>query len=55
MIGFGQAGGKVVDKFLEYDQRTQSGIVRATVAVNTARAELMGLEHVPQENRILIR
>ncbi|WP_227353426.1 tubulin/FtsZ family protein [Haladaptatus salinisoli] len=54
MIGFGQAGGKVVDKFLEYDQRTRSGIVRAAVAVNTARADLMGLEHVPQENRVLI-
>ncbi|WP_049969632.1 tubulin/FtsZ family protein [Haladaptatus cibarius] len=54
MIGFGQAGGKIVDKFLEYDQRTQSGIVRAAVAVNTARADLMGLQHVPEENRVLI-
>ncbi|GKZ13084.1 cell division protein [Haladaptatus sp. W1] len=54
MIGFGQAGGKIVDKFLEYDQRTQSGIVRAAVAVNTARADLMGLQHVPEDNRVLI-
>ncbi len=54
MIGFGQAGGKIVDKFLEYDQRTQSGIVRAAVAVNTARADLMGLQHIPDENRVLI-
>ncbi|WP_458209672.1 tubulin/FtsZ family protein [Haladaptatus sp. NG-SE-30] len=54
MIGFGQAGGKIVDKFLEYDQRTHSGIVRAAVAVNTARADLMGLKHVPEENRVLI-
>ncbi|WP_266078715.1 tubulin/FtsZ family protein [Haladaptatus caseinilyticus] len=54
MIGFGQAGGKIVDKFLEYDQRTRSGIVRAAVAVNTARADLMGLQHVPEENRVLI-
>ncbi|WP_231185460.1 tubulin/FtsZ family protein [Haladaptatus sp. DYF46] len=54
MIGFGQAGGKIVDKFLEYDQRTQSGIVRAAVAVNTARADLMGLQNVPEENRVLI-
>ena len=36
MIGFGQAGGKIVDKFLEYDERTGSGIVRSAVAVNTA-------------------
>jgi len=54
MIGFGQAGGKIVDKFLEYDQRTGSGIVRSAVAVNTAKADLMGLEQVPQENRVLI-
>ncbi|MFC3477398.1 tubulin/FtsZ family protein [Halobacterium litoreum] len=54
MIGFGQAGGKILDKFLEYDERHDSGIVRAAVAVNTAKADLMGLDHVPQENRVLI-
>ncbi|QSG15901.1 tubulin/FtsZ family protein [Halapricum desulfuricans] len=54
MIGFGQAGGKIVDKFLEYDDRTGSGIVRSAVAVNTAKADLLGLERVPEENRVLI-
>jgi len=54
MIGFGQAGGKIVDKFLEYDERTGSGIVRSAVAVNTAKADLLGLERVPDENRVLI-
>jgi cell division GTPase FtsZ len=54
MIGFGQAGGKIVDKFLEYDQRTGSGIVRSAIAVNTAKADLLGLERVPQDNRVLI-
>ena len=54
MIGFGQAGGKIVDKFLEYDRRTGSEIVRAAVAVNTAKADLMGLEQIPQEQRVLI-
>jgi cell division GTPase FtsZ len=54
MIGFGQAGGKIVDKFLEYDQRTGSNIVREAVAVNTAKADLLGLEHVPKSNRVLI-
>jgi len=54
MIGFGQAGGKILDKFIEYDKRHGSGIVRAAVAVNTAKADLMGLEHVPKENRVLI-
>ncbi len=54
MIGFGQAGGKIVDKFVEYDQRTGSGIVRAAVAVNTAKADLLGLEHIPKDQRVLI-
>jgi cell division GTPase FtsZ len=54
MIGFGQAGGKIVDKFLEYDERTGSGIVRSAVAVNTAKADLMGLERIPQSQRVLI-
>lgn len=54
MIGFGQAGGKIVDTFLDYDHRTDSGIVRSAVAVNTAKADLLGLENVPQENRVLI-
>jgi cell division GTPase FtsZ len=54
MIGFGQAGGKIVDKFLEYDEKTGSGIVRSAVAVNTAKADLLGLEHIPEENRVLI-
>jgi len=54
MIGFGQAGGKIVDKFLEYDAETGSNIVRAAVAVNSAKADLMGLQHIPEENRVLI-
>jgi cell division GTPase FtsZ len=54
MIGFGQAGGKILDKFIEYDKQTGSGIVRSGVAVNTAKADLMGLEHVPEDNRVLI-
>ncbi|MFB6116899.1 tubulin/FtsZ family protein [Halosegnis sp.] len=54
MIGFGQAGGKILDKFLEYDRQTGSEIVRAAIAVNSAKADLMGLENIPEENRVLI-
>src|SRR6056297_4223089 len=54
MIGFGQAGGKIVDKFVEYDRRTGAGVVRSAIAVNTAKADLAGLDNVPQENRVLI-
>ncbi|MFB6169975.1 MAG: cell division protein, partial [Haloarculaceae archaeon] len=54
MIGFGQAGGKIVDKFLERDERAGSEIVRAAVAINTAKADLVGLDYIPQQNRVLI-
>ncbi|MFB6296528.1 MAG: tubulin/FtsZ family protein [Halobacteriales archaeon] len=54
LIGFGQAGGKIVDKFLWYDQETGSNIARSAVAVNTAKADLLGLDYVPEENRVLI-
>jgi len=54
LIGFGQAGGKIVDKFLLYDKQTKSGIVKEAVAINTAKADLMGLTHVAGDKRILI-
>jgi cell division GTPase FtsZ len=54
LIGFGQAGSKIVDKFLWYDQQTRSNIVRSAVAINTAKADLIGLDYVPDENRVLI-
>jgi cell division GTPase FtsZ len=54
MIGFGQAGGKILDRFLEYDATRGTGIIGHAVAVNSAKADLMGLDHVPNENRVLI-
>ncbi len=52
-IGFGQAGGKIVDKFIEFDQRAAGGSFRA-IAVNTARTDLMGLQNLEFEDRVLI-
>ncbi|WP_202935037.1 tubulin/FtsZ family protein [Halorussus amylolyticus] len=54
MIGFGQAGGKIVDRFVEYDRRIGSDVVRSAIAVNTAKADLGGLDNVPERNRVLI-
>jgi cell division GTPase FtsZ len=54
LIGFGQAGGKIVDKFLWYDSQTGNDIVRSAAAINTAKADLLGLEHVPEPRRVLI-
>jgi cell division GTPase FtsZ len=52
-IGFGQAGGKVVDMFLEQDRRLQTQNFRG-IAVNTARTDLMGLDNIELKDRLLI-
>ena len=54
LIGFGQAGGKIVDAFLAYDRETPGEFVRDAVAVNTATTDLRGLRHVPDDRRVLI-
>ena len=54
LIGFGQAGGKIVDEFLAYDDAIDGGFVEAAIAVNSATTDLQGLENVRKENRVLI-
>jgi cell division GTPase FtsZ len=52
-IGFGQAGGKIVDMFIEQDKRMQTQNFRG-IAVNTARTDLMGLKNIELKDRLLI-
>lgn len=52
-VGFGQAGGKIVDMFIEQDRKLGRNSFRA-IAVNTARTDLMGLKHIELKDRILI-
>ncbi|MCM2467048.1 tubulin/FtsZ family protein [Methanoculleus oceani] len=52
-IGFGQAGGKIVDMFIEQDKRMQTQSFRG-IAVNTARTDLMGLKNIELKDRLLI-
>ncbi|MDD1652095.1 MAG: tubulin/FtsZ family protein [Methanomicrobiales archaeon] len=52
-IGFGQAGGKICDMFVEQDKRFPVQSFRA-IAVNTARTDLMGLKNIGLRDRILI-
>ncbi|MFC6954020.1 tubulin/FtsZ family protein [Halorubellus litoreus] len=54
IIGFGQAGGKVLDEFIAFDRQTKGSVVRGAIAVNTAKADLRGLEHVPEDRRVLV-
>jgi cell division GTPase FtsZ len=52
-IGFGQAGGKIVDMFIEQDKKGGTNNFRG-IAVNTARTDLMGLKNIELKDRILI-
>ena len=52
-IGFGQAGGKIVDMFIEQDRKIGRNSFRAIV-VNTARTDLMGLKFIDLKDRLLI-
>jgi cell division GTPase FtsZ len=54
LIGVGQAGGKVMEALVTYDQRADVGFAADAIAVNTARADLVGLEHTPLDRRVLI-
>jgi len=54
LIGFGQAGGKVVDEFLAYERRAGLDIFSSPLAVNTAKTDLRGLDRVPEDDRVLI-
>ncbi|WP_456330715.1 tubulin/FtsZ family protein [Archaeoglobus sp.] len=54
MIGFGQAGGKILDMFIENEKRRGSNIRMRWLAINSARTDLTGLKHVPVQDRILI-
>ena len=54
IIGFGQAGGKVLDEFIAFDRQTKGSVVRGAIAVNTAKADLRGIEHVPEDRRVLV-
>jgi cell division GTPase FtsZ len=54
VIGYGQAGGRIADVFVEYAQKTGLNFVVRAVAINTARADLMGLKNIPMGDRVLI-
>jgi cell division GTPase FtsZ len=53
-IGVGNAGSKVLDHMLEFEQRTGRNLCRHAMAINTARTDLAKPDHVPEERRFLI-
>lgn len=55
LIGVGQAGGKIVDAFLDRDHRSEgSSVVEHAITINTAESDQAGLTHVPEETQLLI-
>ncbi len=54
LIGLGQAGGKITDRFMEYDKGGRATSIYTGVAVNSARVDLVGLKNIPEQNRVLI-
>ncbi|GBE54005.1 MAG TPA: cell division protein [Euryarchaeota archaeon] len=54
LIGLGQAGGKITDRFMEYDKGSRATSIYMGVAVNSARVDLVGLKNIPEQNRVLI-
>ena len=54
VIGYGQAGGKIADSFIEFAKRTGQNFVIQALAINTARSDLIGLKNISMEDRLLV-
>ncbi len=54
IVGLGQAGGKIADLFIKDDRKSHVPHTFEAVAVNTAVSDLMGLQYIPKEDRILL-
>lgn len=54
VIGIGQAGGKITERLAHYDQEHGTNVVIDAVAINTAKADLMGLEHISEDKKLLL-
>jgi cell division GTPase FtsZ len=55
VIGLGQAGGRIADLLAYYHKWGIHGsIAPFSLAVNTAKSDLMGLKNIPQRDRILV-
>ena len=57
VVGVGQAGGRVADLFAQYNAKEWSkhgNLVPVSIAINTAKSDLMGLRAIPKVNRVLI-
>lgn len=54
VIGVGNAGSKVLDRMLAFEDETNRNLCRHVLAINTARTDLAKPDYVPHERRILV-
>lgn len=54
LIGFGNAGSKIVDELLAHQRARDADFARTALAINSARTDLAKLEYVPPDNQLLI-
>lgn len=54
VIGFGNAGGKIADRLLEFEIESGRALCRFVCAINTAEIDLERLETIPPERRVLL-
>ena len=54
LIGFGNAGSKIVDELLSHQRERDADFARTALAIDSARTDLAKLEYVPPDNQLLI-
>lgn len=54
VVAVGEAGGRILDRLYAYEERNNSDIIHGGIAVNTAKADLARLSHVPESGRVLL-
>jgi cell division GTPase FtsZ len=53
-IGIGNAGTKILDRMLEFEDQTNRSLCRHALAINTARTDLAKPDYIPPDRRVLI-
>jgi len=54
VVGFGNAGGKIADQLLQFEQGTGRSLCQFVLAVNSATVDLHHMEMIPDDRRLLI-
>jgi len=54
LLGAGNAGSKVVDQAVAYQQQTSRHFIVDALAINSARTDLRAIDTIPDENQLII-